>query len=112
MNASKSSNTSGPSSVGFAFALPSASLVAMAGSYHGPGDAFSSRLAAMRRLAVLAAVVGIVGSVGIRVSARPAYAAPPKGDAEQALRTGRYEQARRLTCAGGRGRAPVDSIAL
>src|SRR4051794_16371880 len=112
MNASKSSNTSGPSSVGFAFALPSASL-AMTGSYHGPGDAFSSRLAPMRRFATLAALVGSVGSIGSIGSVgwpeRAAYAAPPKGDAEQALRTGRYEQARRLACAGGRGRASADT---
>ena len=56
---------------------------------------------------MLAAVAGI-----IELSARAAYAAPPKGDAEQALRTGRYEQARRLACAGGRGRAPDDTATL
>src|SRR4051812_38869653 len=106
MNASKSSNTSGPSSVGFPFVLPSASL-AMPGSYHGPDDAFSSRLAPMRRLALLAAVVGIVVGPG-----RSASAAPPKGDAEQALRMGRYEQARRVACAGGRGRAPAETATL
>jgi tetratricopeptide (TPR) repeat protein len=44
--------------------------------------------------------------------APPTYAGPPKGDAEQALRTGRYEQARRLACGAGRARAPVDTATL
>src|SRR6187549_2271029 len=95
MKASKSSKTSGPSSVGLALSLPSASL-AMAGSYHGPrGDYVPMRCAA----SIAAAV-----AVGALLAA-PAYAAAPKGgDAEQALRTGRYEQARRIACGSGRGR--------
>src|SRR5204862_4255313 len=54
----------------------------------------------MRSAAALAAAVATVG-----VTAPIAYAAAPRGDAEQALRSGRYEQARRLACAPGRGRA-------
>jgi tetratricopeptide (TPR) repeat protein len=55
----------------------------------------------------------LVVAVAVASALAPsAYAAPPKGDAEQALRTGRYEQARRLACGGGRGRAPTDSGAL
>jgi tetratricopeptide (TPR) repeat protein len=61
----------------------------------------------MSRLALLAAAVAVVGA-----NASFAYAAPPRGDAEQALRAGRYEQARRLTCATGRARPPADSAAL
>ena len=53
------------------------------------------------------------GAVAFAASHAPsAYAAPPKGDAEQALRTGRYEHARRLACGAGRGRAPVDTATL
>jgi tetratricopeptide (TPR) repeat protein len=52
-------------------------------------------------------------AVAVASHAAWAYAAPPKGEAaEQALRAGRYEQARRLACATGRGRAPADSAAL
>ena len=55
----------------------------------------------------------VAGAVAFAASHAPsAYAAPPKGDAEQALRTGRYEQARRLACGAGRGRAPVDTATL
>jgi cellulose synthase operon protein C len=54
-----------------------------------------------------ATVVAVVAAL-----AASAYAAAPKGDAEQALRAGRYEQARRLACATGRGRSPADSAAL
>ena len=69
----------------------------MAGSYHG---ARGDYVAPMSRLAVLTAAVAVVGA-----NASFAYAAPPRGDAEQALRAGRYEQARRLACATGRARA-------
>ena len=60
MNASKSSKTSGPSSVGFPFVvvLVSASL-AMAGSYHG---ARGDYVLAMSRLAVLTAAFAVVGA--------------------------------------------------
>jgi tetratricopeptide (TPR) repeat protein len=58
----------------------------------------------MRKTAVALAVVAL--------QAASAYAAPPKGDAEQALRAGRYEQARRLACAAARGRVAADSTAL
>ena len=55
----------------------------------------------------------VAGAVAFAAPHAPsAYAAPPKGDAEQALRTGRYEQARRLACGAGRGRAPVDTTTL
>jgi tetratricopeptide (TPR) repeat protein len=57
--------------------------------------------------AFLPAAVVLAGVVG----ASAAYAAAPKGDADQALRTGRYEQARHLAC-GGRGRAPLETGAL
>ena len=61
----------------------------------------------MSRLAVLpAAVVVVVANASF------AYAGTPRGDAEQALRAGRYEQARRLTCAMGRARLPADSATL
>ena len=58
----------------------------------------------MGRLAALIAAMIVVGT-----AASLAYAAPPKGDAEQALRAGRYEQARRMSCAPGRPRAGADS---
>ena len=62
----------------------------------------------MSRLAVLTAAVAVVGA-----NASFAYAAPPRGDAaEQALRAGRYEQARRLACAMGRARPAADSAPL
>ena len=55
----------------------------------------------------------VAGAVAFATSHAPsAYAAPPKGDAEQALRTGRYEQARRLACGAGRGRAPIEAATL
>jgi tetratricopeptide (TPR) repeat protein len=57
----------------------------------------------MRRTVVALAVVAL--------QAASAYAAPPKGDADQLLRAGRYEQARRLACASARGRG-ADSAAL
>ena len=60
----------------------------------------------MRRAVSIAATVAVA-----TLFAASAYAAPPKGDAEQALRTGRYEQARRLAC-GARGRGPIDTPAL
>jgi len=60
----------------------------------------------MGRLVALIAAVIVVGK-----APSFAYAAPPKGDAEQALRAGRYEQARRMTCAPGRPRAGADSTA-
>jgi len=59
------------------------------------------------RVALAAATV-----VAVATAAAPAYAAAPKGDGEQALRTGRYEEARRLACGGGRGRARAESAAL
>ena len=41
--------------------------------------------------------VSIAATVAVAtLFAASAYAAPPKGDAEQSLRTGRYEQARTL----------------
>ena len=58
-------------------------------------------------------LAAVAGAVAFAASHAPsAYAAPPKGDAEQALRTGRYEQARRLACAASRGRAPVDAATV
>ena len=58
-------------------------------------------------------LAAVAGAVAFAASHAPsAYAAPPKGDAEQALRTGRYEQARRLACGAGRGRAPADTATL
>ena len=58
-------------------------------------------------------LLGAVVSVGVLAhGAPPAYAAAPKGDAEQALRTGRYEQARRFACGTTRGKAPLETGAL
>jgi len=57
-------------------------------------------------------VAAAVSSAVIAAAAASAYGAPPRGDAEQALRTGHYEEARRLACPGGRGHARGDSAAL
>jgi tetratricopeptide (TPR) repeat protein len=60
-----------------------------------------------------ASAVGAAAVVAVAAAlAPPASAAAPKGDAEAALRSGRYEQARRLACPSGRGRAPADGAAL
>jgi tetratricopeptide (TPR) repeat protein len=53
-----------------------------------------------------------VAAVVVASLAAHAYAAAPRGDGAQALRSGRYEQARRIACAVGRGRAPADSASL
>jgi tetratricopeptide (TPR) repeat protein len=53
-----------------------------------------------------------VAAVVVASLAAHAYAAAPRGDGAQALRSGRYEQARRIACAAGRGRAPADSASL
>jgi len=57
--------------------------------------------------AAVASVVVVVAQLAV-----PAYAAAPKGDAEQALRTGRYEQARKLACPTGRARPTGDTAGL
>jgi Tfp pilus assembly protein PilF len=54
-----------------------------------------------------------IAAAAVAQLASSAYAAPPRGDAEQALRTGRYEQARKQACAGaGRPRAGTDTANL
>jgi len=63
----------------------------------------------MRSVFALPAVI-LVGAVAY--PAASTYAAAPKGDADQALRTGRYEQARRIACGAARGRAPLETGAL
>ena len=63
----------------------------------------------MRSVFLLAAAIS-VGAVAC--PAASTYAAVPKGDVDQALRTGRYEQARRLACGAARGRAPLETGAL
>jgi tetratricopeptide (TPR) repeat protein len=59
-----------------------------------------------------AAAAVAIAAVAVAQLAVPAYAAAPKGDAEQALRTGRYEQARKLACPTGRARPLADTASL
>ena len=119
MNASKSSKTSGPSSVGFAFVLAvrlarhgwivprSQGRLRARDEARGCAYFFRIVLVSMRCAVSIAATVAVA-----TLSAASAYAAPPKGDAEQALRTGRYEQARRLACARAAGARPTDTPTL
>jgi len=58
------------------------------------------------------AAVVVMSAAAVAQLAVPAYAAAPKGDAEQALRSGRYEQARKLACPIGRARPIADSASL
>jgi tetratricopeptide (TPR) repeat protein len=66
----------------------------------------------MKPVAWATATVGAGVVAVLAALAAPTYAAAPRGDAEQALRTGRYEQARRLACGTGRGRGATDGATL